>query len=87
MRVLETEQSIPSSRTSVDKLDLGKTSAVVTVSSSMMAIGPKGRDGHSQTIVLTSRSQDTWIKVGSSWKLKSIKTLSDKMTIDGRIVS
>ncbi len=70
----------------VEKVSLSPHKAVVTVISSLSGITPKTPNGKNQIMVLYSKSEDTWVQVGSKWKIKVIRTLEDRMTIDGKPV-
>jgi len=77
--------TISRSATHVDRMTIQKTTTVVMVTSSGEVKTKKlPKDGKVHSIANTSVSQDTWVLAGRSWKMKSSKTLSDKLVVDGR---
>jgi len=67
----------------IDKT-VDKGSTVVLTVSSVLDVTAKSPDGKAHQFVQTSTSDDTWVKVGSSWKLKLSKTTKEKTTLDGK---
>jgi hypothetical protein len=59
-------------------------SAVVDTQTLLDATVPGAKPGKSSSLKVTSQSHDTWVKVGSLWKLKSIVVTSEAMTLDGK---
>lgn len=78
--------SVTSSVSHVDLVTSGKTTvqAIVT-SSGELKTKPLG-DGKAHTLSNTSKSQDTWVKVGGIWKMKSSRSLSNNLKVDGHPV-
>jgi hypothetical protein len=84
-QILPMIASVLKSVTHVDHFTTGPTTILVTTTSSgEMKTKKLPQDGMSHTIGGTSTSIDTWVKVGASWKIKTTKTISDKMMIDGK---
>lgn len=71
----------------IDKIANSGNSVVATVTSAYELLTKAGGDGKTHKIEGTSKSDDTWIKVGASWRLKSSKTLKEATTMDGKPVS
>jgi len=63
-----------------------KDSAVVTVASEMHG-SVKDPDGQPHTVAASGTNVDTWVRVGGSWKIKTSKTASSKILIDGKAVN
>jgi len=77
--------SVKSGQSHIEHLTLGKTTAVAIVSSrGELKTKKLPSDGKAHMMGSISVSQDTWIKVGRSWKMKTSKTLSSHVTLDGR---
>jgi hypothetical protein len=70
----------------IDKLTLGKGSALAIVSSTVAMTTKAGPSGPARKIVQKSKSADTWVNLSGSWKLKLSKILSETVTQDGKPV-
>jgi len=84
-QIMNLTESIPKSESRVESLEVTGDTAVAKVTSTIemkTKPGPGGRPSH--TLTAFSKSEDTWIKVGASWKLKSAKILESTMAIDGK---
>ncbi len=72
-------ESVPNSITHVDHLTIRPTTILATVTSSgEMKTKKLPQDGKTHTIGGTTKSVDTWVKVGGSWKMKMTKRLFEK---------
>lgn len=70
--------------THIDRVIVGKTAALVTISSVVEMTTKLQPDGKVHKLVTHSKVDTTWLKVGSTWKLKLSKVLSGDATIDGK---
>ena len=61
-----------------------KTSAVVTVKTIISWVTKLQPDGKTHKLENHATVEDTWVKIGGSWKLKASKNTSGKLTIDGK---
>ena len=68
----------------IEKYTPGSGSIVVTVTTSVAITTKPDPKGKVHKLVDIAKSDDTWVKVGADWKLKSSKTLSEKMTENGQ---
>ncbi len=75
------------STTHIDTLTTKGSMAVARVSSSYKLTSPIDPSGTPHLIESSQVSEDTWVKVGADWKLKSSKTLKENTKIDGKVVS
>lgn len=84
-QILPMIDSVPKSISHVDHLTIGPKTIVATVTSmGEMKTKKLPQDNKSHTFGGTSTTVDTWVKVGATWKMKTTKTISDKMVIDGK---
>jgi len=70
----------------IDSVKMGKGSLVASVTSVVAMTLKKGQDGKVHKIVQNSKSQDTWVNVGGSWKLKVSKIVTESATQDGKAI-
>lgn len=70
--------------TRIDKVTVGRGSCVVTISTDVSMLTKKDPSGKTHTFESHDSSEDTWIKIGSAWKCRLSKTISDGMKIDGK---
>jgi len=84
-QVAQMIELVPKSINHVDHLTIGPTTILATVTSSgEMKTKKLPQDGKSHTFGGTTKSVDTWVKIGGSWKMKSTKTLSETLLLDGK---
>ena len=78
--------SVTQSVSHIDSVTIGKNTATVVVTSTGELSTKKAAfgDGKAHIMSNTSKSQDTWVKVGGSWKMKISKELTDNLKIDGK---
>lgn len=84
--VMPLVDKIDMSKSHIDHVKVGPNSVVATVTSILAMTTKKTDATPAHKIVEKSTSEDTWVKVGGSWKLKSSKTLTDVVTQDGKTV-
>ncbi len=72
--------------THIDHLKLGTASAEVTVTTNAAANIDKSPDRRHHTLTVRETNRDTWVKAGSSWKLKKSLVLANSITVDGKAV-
>lgn len=78
-------QSITKSTNHFDQVTLSNSTLVLVITSTgELKTKPMGGDGKAHLISNTAKSEDTWVKVGGTWKMKSSKSISDRMTFDGK---
>jgi len=63
-------------------VDKGNTAEVTVANHSKLSIS--GPDKKPHIMVDDETTLDTWVKEAGKWKLKQIKTVSEKSTIDGK---
>jgi len=86
-RVMPIIDAVTLSASHIEHLSAGKGFITVLVTSTTkMTTKKMPQDGKVHQIAEFSTSEDSWIKVGGNWKLKSSKTLTDKITNDGKSV-
>lgn len=68
----------------IDKTTVKGDNMVAFVTSNYALLTKAGPDGKTHKIAGTSQSEDTWVKSGSSWKLKLSKTTKESTTMDGK---
>jgi hypothetical protein len=61
-------------------------SFVLTISSNISATMKKMRDGLAHKLVVMGTSEDTWVKSGVTWMLKTTKVVSRRVTLDDRVL-
>ncbi|MBS1717046.1 MAG: nuclear transport factor 2 family protein [Armatimonadetes bacterium] len=64
----------------------GSTATVMTSGSFKMTMKGKNQD-KAHVFAGQSETKDTWVKEGRVWKMKSIESVSDKMTMDGKPIN
>jgi len=64
----------------------GKNSIVLTISNTVEMSTSTGPDGKPHKLVNHATSKDTWVKQGSTWKIKSAQNLKDDMKVDGKSI-
>gem|GEM_PF-2041087 len=69
----------------IDKTTEKGTTIVATVSSNYALLTKAGADGKAHKIEGSSVSIDTWVKVGSDWKLQGSKTTKETTKMDGKV--
>jgi len=67
----------------IDKVAGTSASPVLTVSTTIEATTKKLGDGKTHKLKIVSASEDTWVKEGLTWKIKSARVVSRNMTFDG----
>ncbi len=67
----------------LEKLKVGSSAAVATTFGDW-AMKMTGPDGKPHTFGGTSTTEDTWVRTSGGWKLKQVKVLTEKMTMDGK---
>ncbi|MGV3618984.1 MAG: nuclear transport factor 2 family protein [Fimbriimonas sp.] len=61
-----------------------KGSTVLVDTNGEWAMNMPGPDGKAHTFAGVTKTKDTWVKTPGGWKMKEVKTLSEKMTMDGK---
>ncbi len=67
----------------IEHLKPQQTSAVAIIHLTLACTLGKTPDGKVHKMALDERSEETWVKVGSRWKIKSSRTIKDSGTVDG----
>ena len=74
------------SSSKIDHVVVKKGVAVATVNSVVAMTTKSDKTNPAHKIVQKSKSEDTWVKVGSTWKLKISKTITETATQDGKSI-
>lgn len=74
---------VTKSTTQLGKLVVKGGTAKIDTSGEWGMVMP-GPDGKSHTFAGITKTTDTWLKTPGGWKLKEVKTTSEKMTMDGK---
>ena len=69
----------------MDRMEVLPTTVTVLSSTGMSGTLKKetSPDKKPHEMILESQTQDVWVKVGKVWKMKTSKTLHDRITVDG----
>jgi hypothetical protein len=80
---LAPQVKVTKSTSALGKLVVKGSTAKVDTTGEWVMVMP-GPDGKSHTLGGVTKTTDTWLKTPSGWKLKEVKTVSEKMTLDGK---
>jgi ketosteroid isomerase-like protein len=68
----------------IHKLAVKGNQAVATTTYVYDSQTPPDPKGKSHRMVSKGLTKDTWVKAGSTWKVRSVEMLKDEMTMDGK---
>jgi len=83
-RVMPVIDKVSTCASHIDSIHVSGSSAVATVTSRIVMITKAGSGGPAHKIAQKSKSEDTWVLVGGSWKLKVSKILTETVSQDGK---
>ncbi len=75
-------KSVGDASHTLDSIKVDGNAAVIVAGQNLKAVmtDPDGKD---HDLVVSGKSQDTWVKTDDGWKIKSSETLETSMTMDG----